>query len=78
MQDAKSKETIVKTLTKKKMGNGDLDKLVDIVFKAESVRELRKRMKELVDRSVQSTLKVRKSESQHMLQELAASMLEDL
>lgn len=78
MQDAKSKETIVKTLTKKKMGNGDLDKLVDMVFKAESVRELRKRMKELIDRSIQSTSKLRKSESKHMLHKLAASMLEDL
>jgi geranylgeranyl pyrophosphate synthase len=78
LQDAKSKETIVKTLTKKKMGTGDLDKLVDMVFKAESVRELRKRMKKLVDGSIQSTSKLRKSESKHMLQELAASMLEDL
>jgi geranylgeranyl pyrophosphate synthase len=78
MQDAKSKGTIIEILAEKRMGNSDLDKLVDMVFKAKAVRELRKKMEELVDGSIQSISKLRKSESKHMLCKLATSMLEDL
>jgi len=78
MQDAKSKENIIEILNNKKMENSEAEKLIEAVFKAKTVRELKKGMKKLVAESIQSIAEVRRSKAKVLLRKLVTSMLEDL
>jgi geranylgeranyl pyrophosphate synthase len=69
---------IQKILSKKRMTNKDVDKLLDIVFETSGVKGLKKEMGVLIQEALQLTSNIRNQDVKILLDKLATSALEDL
>lgn len=78
MQNKESKEQIQRLLGKKKMATADIDELVEAVFEARSVKDLKGRMKKLVGESCRLVSILENSKLKTYLGNLTLIMLEDL
>lgn len=78
MHDKDSEKRIRKLLARKHVTNKDVDELLDIVFEAKSVRELKKMMNYLIDESTHLIRRVKNAKVRKTLEKLAVSALEDL
>lgn len=78
MQNDKAERKIKALFAKKKLTNADVDELVTLVFQARGVRNVKKKMKELVTEAIYSVSSTRNDESRTLLQNLASTTLEDL
>lgn len=78
MQDGKAKRRIKALFAKKKLTDDDVDELVTVVFQARSVKNIKKRMKDLIAEAIYSVSNTRNSETRTLLRNLASATLEDL
>lgn len=78
MEDRESGRKIEKLLAKRGMTSKDIDRLVDIVFKSESVIRLKKKMQDLVAQSFHLASEIHNENSSKLLRNLAECALEDL
>jgi len=78
MQDKDSRERVQELLAKKQVTSKDIDELLDIVFEAESVKELKKMMKDLAEETITLISEIEASEAKTLLKDLAISALEDI
>jgi len=78
MKDGKSGTKIQKLVSKKRITSKDVDELVDNVFRAKSVIELKKKMQSLVTDSFHLVSGIRNEVSKKLLQKLTQNALEDL
>ena len=78
MQNDKAKRRIKALFAKKKLTDDDVDELVTIVFQARSVKNIKKRMKDLIAEAIYSVSNTQNSKARVLLQNLASATLEDL
>jgi geranylgeranyl diphosphate synthase, type I len=78
MQDAKAKADIDEILAKRKISKKDAEKLVEVVFKTESVRKLKKEMGDYSSRASYLLNIVPNALLRNQLMHWLSSMLEDL
>ena len=78
IQDKELKGKIEKLIAKRKMTSSDVEKLIDMVLEARSVKRLKKKMKDLVMESYHSTSEIRNQTLRRQLQEVTSSTLEDI
>jgi geranylgeranyl pyrophosphate synthase len=78
MQDDKAKRRIKTLFAREKLTNADVDELVTIVFETRSVKNVKKRMKDLVAEAICLISSIRNDESRTLLQNLVSTTLEDL
>jgi geranylgeranyl pyrophosphate synthase len=78
MQDDEAKRRIKTLFAKEKLTNTDLDELVTIVFETRNVKNVKKRMKDLVTEAICLISSTRNYESKALLRNLASTTLEDL
>jgi len=78
MKDEKSGIKIQKLVSKERITRKDIDELVDCIFRAKSVMELKKKMQNLVTDSFQLVSGVRNEASKKLLRKLTQNALEDL
>lgn len=78
MQDDDAERRIRALFAKKKLTNANIDELVKIVTQAKGVRNIKKRMKELVAEAIFSVSRTRNDESKKLLGNIASTTLEDL
>lgn len=77
LKSEKQKE-IQKILSKKRMTDKDVDKLLDLVFETNEVKGLKKEMEALIQEALQLTSNIRNQNIKILLNDLAKSALEDL
>lgn len=78
LKDGKLGTKIQKLVSKERMTSKDVDNLVDSVFRAESVIELKKKMHTLITDSFHLVSEIRDEASKELLQKLTQNALEDL
>jgi len=78
IQDKKTKGKIGKLIAKRRITSKDIDVLLDMVLKTESVRKLKKMMKDLVVQSFYLASKVANEKLRDELRDITSSTLEDL
>jgi geranylgeranyl diphosphate synthase type I len=77
MRDTKSKKKIEKLLARK-ITSGDVDALIDTVFKTQKVKNLKGYMENLVDQAIRIASNVQNKNLRDQLRNFASSSIEDL
>jgi geranylgeranyl pyrophosphate synthase len=78
IQDIEVKGKIEKLIAKRKMNSSDVEKLLNMVFEARSVKKLKEKMKDLIVESHHSACKIRNHSLRRQLQDVTSSTLEDI
>jgi geranylgeranyl pyrophosphate synthase len=78
IQDEETREKIQRLLAKGKIGNKDIDTLVNMVFEARNTVELKESMSKLVTRAIRLTSNVENNKLRNQLQTFVSSTMEDL
>jgi geranylgeranyl pyrophosphate synthase len=78
MQDRKTKRKVYDIISKSKITQKDVDKLVDFTLNASSVAKLKEEMQSLIDKGLSLTNFIADRKAKNQLQALLSFMLEDL